>query len=739
MLETPSKPPSAYRHLVSCFALLALAITFWHWRILGPAIATGPIGSLCSDLYTSYIPVLARAAEEIRSGNLPLWNPDQLAGVPVVPSWFQFGAFYPLNALLLFLPTHTALGWTACLHLAIAGGGMLWLATAIGLSGAAGRFAAVTYMLSQPLAVLPNLFTASTLAPAVLASWVALVQTPKRRTVATAAALLALQLSTGGNQIVVYTLYASGLLLPFIFATRPTLRTVAALGLAAALAVGLVAVLLLPTTVSVDLSSRATGRLSLADTLPFPAATLRDLARQLLDQTPGLPRIFYGWAALALALLGIAWPQRRSAWPGVVLITLTGTLLVLGPNTPAYELYYGLPTGSWFRSPERAAMLMAIGVALLAAYGVERLQQGQWHRVASWLVLLPIVELFRATYSWLPYPQARPLSAFAPPAASSAIRSTLGSQRAYVGMNWQDRFPFMEKLGTWQRLAVANDYDTLTPAVYGDYFRALLGPQALVDPIFAGRYHPMFAGITARRAMDMLAVKLLLIAPGAPVQWVGAPGSAPPGSEPMLLENRTALPRAYVVHRVKSVENEDAALRLLADLRFDPASTAVVIGGGEIDQTAAGGSPGVALLSFEPDRVTLEAELDRPGLLVLTDLMFPGWEARVDSAPAPIFRTNLLFRGLYLGSGKHVVEFEYHAPRLALGAWVSAASFLVLLVLVVPRSALGLVHQFGLHWRRNELTPCPPLLELLEREGEPENEMISFKPPSLSKRRGFGG
>ena len=48
----------------------------------------------------------------------------------------------------------------------------------------------------------------------------------------------------------------------------------------------------------------------------------------------------------------------------------------------------------------------------------------------------------------------------------------------------------------------------------------------------------------------------------------------------------------------------------------------------------------------------------------------------------------------------------------------------------------GFVRQFEARRLRVELTPWPPLLE---REGEIENEMISFQPPSLFKRRGFGG
>lgn len=688
VLKTPTLPATVRTTLggiVGAGALLALAVAFWSWRIIAPAAASGPIGSLCSDLYTQYIPVFARAASEFRSGHFPLWNPDQLAGVPVLPSWFTLGAFYPLNLLFLFLPPHLALGWTACLHLAIAGVGMYWLATVLGVRAPAARFAAVTYMLSRPLPLEPNLFASAALAPAVLASWIRLAARPGRRATATAALLLALQFTSGGTQIMAYTLYAVALLLPFAFGAvrhdHQRWRAAGLLGLAAILAVGLVAVLLFPTATSVQLSARATGQLSLADTLPYPTPTLGELGWELLSPLPGLPRLFFGWTALAAALIGIARPPRQTPWPGVILITLIGTLLVLGPHTPAYGLYYRLPTGSWFRCPQRAAMLVGIGIASLAALGVEHLHGRGWRLAASAVVVLPVVELFHASWNWLPYPQARPATALAPPNTVDTIRSALGFGRAYVAVNWQDRFPFMEKLGTWQHLPVAQDYDPLTPAAYGDYFRTLLGPRALVDPIFAGRYYPAFDDALARRALDMLAVNLVVIAPGAEAIWMGRRDAAPPGSVPVLIENRKALPRAFVVHRVETVDDQKQALRRVADPHFDPTGSAVVTGGEAMTSSSDSVAERVELVEIGTDAVVLRAWASTPALLVLNDLWFPGWTALVDSMPVAVVQTNALFRGVYLAGGEHRVEFRYRPPHFLLGLMVTGMSAGIVLLL----------------------------------------------------------
>ena len=69
---------------------------------------------------------------------------------------------------------------------------------------------------------------------------------------------------------------------------------------------------------------------------------------------------------------------------------------------------------------------------------------------------------------------------------------------------------------------------------------------------------------------------------------------------------------------------------------------------------------------------------DRPGLLVLSDAYYPGWRATVDGEAAPIYPTNVLFRGVPIPAGEHTVVFTY-APSGWLLGWGLAAAGAVLL------------------------------------------------------------
>jgi hypothetical protein len=59
--------------------------------------------------------------------------------------------------------------------------------------------------------------------------------------------------------------------------------------------------------------------------------------------------------------------------------------------------------------------------------------------------------------------------------------------------------------------------------------------------------------------------------------------------------------------------------------------------------------------------------LDGPRVLTFLDADYPGWEARVDGAPAAIVRTNGYFKGVSLGAGEHEVRFEFR-PRTTYAA-----------------------------------------------------------------------
>ena len=73
----------------------------------------------------------------------------------------------------------------------------------------------------------------------------------------------------------------------------------------------------------------------------------------------------------------------------------------------------------------------------------------------------------------------------------------------------------------------------------------------------------------------------------------------------------------------------------------------------------------VRIVSYKRNCVIIEADTDKPGVLVLHDLYYPGWDATLDDQPVPILKTNLLFRGVELPRGRHTIAFRFNPLSLA--------------------------------------------------------------------------
>ena len=132
------------------------------------------------------------------------------------------------------------------------------------------------------------------------------------------------------------------------------------------------------------------------------------------------------------------------------------------------------------------------------------------------------------------------------------------------------------------------------------------------------------------------------------------------------LENHSA-PRAYVATTIHLVDS-DKAIDDGSMPPFDVHEEALV---DRADRSALGSlipdaaAPTMAAASrtsithYSDDSVSLTVDATMPGVLVLHDLYYPGWTAKVDGAAVPVLRTNLIFRGVAVPPGHHTVEFSF--------------------------------------------------------------------------------
>ena len=152
----------------------------------------------------------------------------------------------------------------------------------------------------------------------------------------------------------------------------------------------------------------------------------------------------------------------------------------------------------------------------------------------------------------------------------------------------------------------------------------------------------------------------------------------------LVMRNRRALPRAWLVAGAEAVDGEEALRRIRGegDKDFDPRRTALMeVKPDELPALAGGELPPDAtarILEYQPARLVIETNAQTATVLVVSEIIYPGWEATLDGAAARIDTTNFLLRGVVVPAGAHRVEMRYRAPAARYGALISIFSLLVL-------------------------------------------------------------
>jgi hypothetical protein len=150
-----------------------------------------------------------------------------------------------------------------------------------------------------------------------------------------------------------------------------------------------------------------------------------------------------------------------------------------------------------------------------------------------------------------------------------------------------------------------------------------------------------------------------------------------------IYQNLDVLSRAFVVHQARVIEDDEAAVAAMRDESFRPSEEAILAEappewGAAVSPQANLDFDQVTIVSYEPERVIIEADLASEGYLILTDAYYPGWRACVDGKESSIIRANLMFRAVSLSAGQHRVEFFYEPVSLKVGAALSVAALLVI-------------------------------------------------------------
>ncbi len=84
-----------------------------------------------------------------------------------------------------------------------------------------------------------------------------------------------------------------------------------------------------------------------------------------------------------------------------------------------------------------------------------------------------------------------------------------------------------------------------------------------------------------------------------------------------------------------------------------------------------------------PKGLSLSCDAPRKGIVFLSEIAYPGWQARIDGARVPVITADYLLRAVVVEKGKHTIDFVYKPRMFRAALFASVAVFLLTTVLGV--------------------------------------------------------
>ena len=734
---------------------LLLAVVCFYWRTLLTNQYTLIVGSEGVDQSYAWLHFWLHS---IWQGHMPLWDRYAFAGSPFAAETLPT-AFYPLRLIFALVPlNHSDVvsprffdEYLALTHLLCAWF-MFALLRELGRGRLASFIGACGFSLGGLLVrmIWPQYIESAIWLPPVFLFLLRALRAQRRDRALLEAAFCGLSLGmsvlTGGMAFfIMQAIFAVTALAWYSIAGEPAdsdrrtqwVNAVLILAVIAVAAGGLGAIQLLPASEYSHFSIRFIdgGPLGADQKIPyhrlvpgiFPQSIVTGLFANGFDGKLGGEEFFpyyIGVFPFFLAVIGI-WKCWKNLWVRY----LTGLAVVafaysLGNFSPLHGLLYAITPYLWLaRSSDRFIYLVSFAFAVLAAFGLDALldpvNRESWapaRRIAKWVsistaaaLLVPAIFTQLNLSIWTAFSLLLILASCGFFARLSIGDASTGMRLALAvfvlfdlaAFSWTETSTLngtgADRLNQMISLRGPAEFIKSKPGLHrvrvGVAPEPNVGDVYQIDAVFGGG-PAMLTDYADLGVRDSLLNVRYIIKPAsatdpAPVYFDGIW---------KVFENPAAYSRAWVVHQAVVAPSHKAAFSQLDQPGVDLHQTAVVETGAVPAMQAAASGDAVNFRAYEADRIALDVTSAGAGMLVLSEMYYPGWVAKVNGRATSIYRVDGALRGIAVGAGENHVELSYAPASFRIGAVISTLT----LVAVLAGWLLASRHRPHLHWHHQK-------------------------------------
>lgn len=429
---------------------------------------------------------------------------------------------------------------------------------------------------------------------------------------------------------------------------------------------------------------------------------------------------FFGVLIFALGLFSILIGYKDHKTIILASIALLGFLFSLGSNSFIYNIFYNLPYISTFRMPARMMFFVTLGFSLLAGMGFDSLYDKTKKYKKELIIAFAIPTLMTLLVASGSF-----FESFSTPeilqesissrAVGSIIILLIGFAVAFYTSSKKLAasisgsiiiivlFFDLYTVGENFNKSPENPIETQIPNGYKmpQEFKKSFTPN-LPEDIFRVNmrmYQP--ARYMAMKRNQGMVDKIMLIEGYNPLllQRVNPPMATPDLNmdirnvrysigidrainAPRFYENMDRFGSAWFVNKI--VETDSSNIKSVMESGdYDLSKTAIFEEKVEFKNIESVPESKIECITYESNKIVYKISNSTDGFLVLSEIYYPSWKAKVNKTEANIYLADYCFRAVPLKKGDNLVELEYDSDSFSTGFLISFVTLLISLISLI--------------------------------------------------------
>ena len=156
------------------------------------------------------------------------------------------------------------------------------------------------------------------------------------------------------------------------------------------------------------------------------------------------------------------------------------------------------------------------------------------------------------------------------------------------------------------------------------------------------------------------------------------------GGQTVPLQNPYTYGNAWFVDKIQYAANANEEIAAVGQLNLRHEAVADAKFKTQLGEAVEQDSVSIVTIKgYEPNEVTYEVNSGKGGVVVFSEIYYPGWTATIDGASAELGRVNYILRALNVKPGKHEVVLTFKPKSVNTTETIAYVSYIILILVVL--------------------------------------------------------